>query len=373
MAGIIFFDTECGLQFVCLTENLLNNFVTKYTQTKMTTDQDNCKTEFARMAGRIDSLLQTDGSDGDPVIWQGVDLDEFIRDYHHADSWSTREFIHESLRQLASGLRAMSSASAIHDPEHRPSTPKTLAFVINPGAPLEGAGEILFAAVSGFRCILKLPEKSARLYKTLLEYLLGFSEKVASSIEMADGPLPRFDGIVFINALQKPDVAGYFGRWPHLYLSSSRATVILTGEESQQEVRETAAGICNFYGRSYRSIKSLKVPENYDFSGLKEALSAYHNFINHSRYFNHYEYHKSVFLINAVAFEDLGFLLLTKDQAFKGNTGVLVYEEYKPGSTGIRHSSDTGSEAGDGTAGQGSKEAGLFLEKVGFLQFLQSV
>lgn len=370
MTGVIFFDTECGLQFVSLTENLLNNFVTKYTQTKMTTDLHSRKTEFAMMADRIDLLLQAESTGADPLIWQGTDLDEFISDYHHTDSWYTREFIHESLRHLASGLRTMPWNTANHAREQGITNQKTLALIVNPGAPLEGAGEVLFAAVAGYHCIVKLPEKSVRLYRTLLEYLMGIPERVSGSMVMADGPLPRFDGIVFVNALQKTDVADYFRQWPHLYLSYSGTTVILTGEEPEQALKETAAGICNFYGRSFRSIKSLKVPEHYDFSALKEALSVYGHFINHSRYFNHYEYNKSVFLINAVAFEDLGFLLLTRDQAFKGNTGVLVYEEYKVDSGGVLQTVNKGLEQIDESGGKESKGEDLLLEKDVFLRFL---
>ena len=336
----------------------------------MTTDLHSRKTEFARMADRIDLLLQAPGKAEDPVIWQGTDLAELIHDYHHTDSWYTREFIHESLRQLASRLRAMSGISVVDALEQKVTNPKTLALIINPGAPLEGAGELLFAAVAGYHCIVKLPEKSVLLYRTLLEYLMGIPEGVSGSVVMADGPLPRFDGIVFVNALQKTDVADYFRQWPHLYLSYSGTTVILTGKETEDELKETAAGICNFFGRSFRSIKSLKVPEHYDFSALKEALSVYGHFIKHSRYFNHYEYNKSVFLINAVAFEDLGFLLLTRDQAFKGNTGVLVYEEYKVDSDGDHHTVNTGLEQSDESGGKESKGEDLLLEKDVFLRFL---
>ncbi len=205
---------------------------------------------------------------------------------------------------------------------------KTIAFVINPGAPFEGFGEILYAAIHGFICIVKLPADSRKAFGCLLTHLGKDENQLSQRIKLIEGSLPPFDAIIGINAFENKTAAAYISRKPNLVLSMKGCTVTLTGNESESELFSLASDICRYFGRSFYSLKSLRVPEGYRFNDLFAAMEQFNSNSNNHRYFNHYEYHKSIFLINGIQHLDNGFILLTPDPDQTGKTAVVTYSCY---------------------------------------------
>lgn len=284
------------------------------------------------MAEQIGKLLD-DEVDRNPEQMVSIadNIHRLVQEYSHINPWFTKVYITKSLKNLREGLKSGLKPELINRTYPRD---KTIAFIINPGAPFEGTGEVIFAVHCGFRCLIKLPADCKSLYESLFAYLALTCSGLSDSVEFFSDRLPLFDGVVGLNAFEGSGAVGYLDKWPNLLIYHKGCTVTMAGEESEIQLREVAQGICDFYGRSFFSIKSFRVPSGYDFTPLFKVLEEYNdNSINH-RYFNHYEYHKSLFLINGIHHSDNGFILLTSDQGQTGKTGVVTYSEYSPESTG---------------------------------------
>lgn len=239
-----------------------------------------------------------------------------------ADRWFVDEHIWYALRWLAgSVLESVQVLSAMKPVKN----PLPVAFWIRPLSPLEGVGEIIQAALSGHRCLIKTGVSFRKMYEAIFgmlgNYIAGFTERLIYVEDL----FPGFSGMIVIGEKNGPVSESYLVRYPLLRFNYDQ-TAIITGNEPEDELRNLAEDICVHFGRTTRNVKILKVPQDYDFRSLTEAISAYNWQINHSVYLNHYEYHKASMLLGRVPHLDSGHMLLTANREYSGRIGVLVYE-----------------------------------------------
>ncbi|NTW23394.1 MAG: hypothetical protein HGA37_01740 [Lentimicrobium sp.] len=248
----------------------------------------------------------------------------FFKEYFHVNPWFTPDFIRKSLKIIYAGLISENQPILLN---RQGSSERTIAVILNPGAPFEGMGEVLFTALSGYNCLVKVPDDSRALFERIVSFACGPSG-INNKIVFSSERLPSFDGVIGVNTFEKPAALSYITKRPNLLISQKGSAVTLSGTESSQQLELLASDICNFYGKSNFSIKTLNVPAGYDFTILFKSLEFYNNNSLNHRYFNHYEYHKAVMLISNTKHLDNGFLLLTNDLNYTGKTGVITYQEY---------------------------------------------
>ena len=75
-------------------------------------------------------------------------------------------------------------------------------------------------------------------------------------------------------------------------------------------------------------INKIFIPINFDLNNLIQSFENFKYLSQHSKYFNNYEFNKSVFLINKIPHFDNGFLLLTENESLYSPVAVLHYEYY---------------------------------------------
>lgn len=239
-----------------------------------------------------------------------------------ADRWFADEHIKYALRWLAESLSETGQILSAMKPVNK-SLP--VAFWVKPLAPLEGVGEIILAALKGYRCLIRTSVNSRRMYEAFFgmlgNHIAGFTERLT----YVEDIFPRFSGMIVIGEKNGPVSESYLARYPLLRFNYDQ-TAIITGNEPDEELHDLAEDICMHFGRSPQNVKMLKVPQGYDFRSLMEAISSYNWQINHSVYLNHYEYHKASMLLGRVPHIDTGHLLLTENLEYSGRIGVLVYK-----------------------------------------------
>jgi hypothetical protein len=121
----------------------------------------------------------------------------------------------------------------------------------------------------------------------------------------------------------------YFGKYPHIIRRNRQSVAVLTGEESDSDLRGLADDVFLFFGRGCRSVTKLFVPAGFDLSRLDKAFSAYSWVADHYKYRNNLDYYKSVFLVNRTGFYDGGFYLLTKSLSMLPPVSTIYYEFYR--------------------------------------------
>jgi hypothetical protein len=103
----------------------------------------------------------------------------------------------------------------------------------------------------------------------------------------------------------------------------------LTGEERSAELELLGKDIFSYYGLGCRNVSKLYLPMGFNLELFGRAFKPFSNIIQHSKYANNYDYQKSIFLINAIEHNDMGFVLFKKDKSIPSPISVVNYEEYR--------------------------------------------
>jgi len=120
----------------------------------------------------------------------------------------------------------------------------------------------------------------------------------------------------------------YFGKLPHLFRGNRNSVALITGKETPEQMTLLADDIFQYFGLGCRSVSKILLPKGYDFGHFYVPMDAYAENIGHHKYANNYNYQRTVYALNAVAFLDNGFLILKEDQALSSTVSVMNYEYY---------------------------------------------
>lgn len=244
-----------------------------------------------------------------------------------AHQWFTRKHIVFAYQNLI----FPHNNEKLNSPVIRPLNDKTLAFWLRPQLPFEGVELIIFAIWAGFQCVIRANETEKTIYQGILGLVTARYPEIDERIKFIDHPFGKVDAYVIVGERPAPSMLDYLKKKP-VFLDTSgeyHSIAVVTGNESSEELNYLATDLCMYFGRSKFNIAELMVPVGYDFTDLLASVENYRDQVNHSRYFNHYEYRKAAYIVSGEAIIDNGFLLFIQGNHLDRHIGVVQYYEYK--------------------------------------------
>ena len=242
-------------------------------------------------------------------------------------------FTNQSLNQALKGIKILLEKEALELWVSRyslvePSHPSQVGLMLAGNIPGVGFHDILAVLISGHVACIKLSSQDTALPLWLLNQL--------KAIE------PRFSDRIFIEDLIKNKQAYiatgsdnsaryfhyYFGKYPHLIRSNRTSVAILQGNESSAEIQALGHDIFDYFGLGCRNISKIYVRDKEQLTSLLDEIQSFEWVANHHKYFNNYEYNKSIYLVNGTPHLDNGFLLLKESVDLVSPISVLYYEMY---------------------------------------------
>lgn len=274
---------------------------------------------FARL-GKVISKISED------------ELDTLSRRAQSLNNWFTANNIKLSLTGIAHMLEEEKlkqwTSSYILEPED----PKKVGVVMAGNIPMVGFHDFMAVLISGHMVHAKLSSQDPLLIPYLADRLVQIEPRFADYIEYPE-LLKDMDAVI---ATGSDNTARYFeyyfSKIPHIIRKNRSSVIVITGEESDEELSEMGKDIFSYFGLGCRNISKLFVPEGYNFSRLLDNLSSYEWVRDHHKYVNNYDYNKSILLVNKVEHYDNGFLLLRESEDMVSPISVLFYESYKDAS-----------------------------------------
>lgn len=209
-----------------------------------------------------------------------------------------------------------------------PSRPLQVGLMLAGNIPGVGFHDILAVLISGHAACIKLSSQDTALPLWLLNQL--------KEIE------PRFSNRIFIEDLIKNKQAYiatgsdnsaryfhyYFGKYPHLIRSNRTSVAILQGNESSTKIQALGHDIFDYFGLGCRNVSKVFVRDKDQLTHFLDEIQSFEWVANHHKYFNNYEYNKSIYLVNGTPHLDNGFLLLRESIDLVSPIGVLYFELY---------------------------------------------
>ena len=272
---------------------------------------------FIRLGNRLSEL-------------EGDEKQALFQQAQNQNAW----FTPQSLEQAMKGIQVLLDAQAlekwvINYSFSETDQPQQIGLMLAGNIPGVGFHDILAVLIAGHSACIKLSSQDSALPLWLLNQL----KKIES----------RFSERIFIEELLKNKQAYiatgsdnsaryfnyYFGKYPHLIRSNRTSVAILQGDESTADLQALGHDIFDYFGLGCRNVSKVFVKNQEQLTQLLDALQSFEWVANHHKYFNNYEYNKSIYLVNGNSHLDNGFLLLKESTDLVSPIGVLFYEIYE--------------------------------------------
>ncbi len=247
--------------------------------------------------------------------------------------WFTPFHVHASINGICSFLNKEKlelwlSKYSVSDKNTEVKT----AVIMAGNIPMVGFHDMLSVLISGHQFIGKLSSKDNQLLdfvsKILIEINPEFQELISFQSERLSGE-NKFDAIIATGSNNSARYfEAYFKKYQHIIRRNRNSVSILTGQESEAELKALGNDIFLYFGLGCRNVSKLYVPVGYDFPKLLDTWQSFSYVGNHNKYANNCDYQRSLLLMNRIPHFDNGFLLLTENQSISSPIGVVNYEFY---------------------------------------------
>jgi len=206
---------------------------------------------------------------------------------------------------------------------------KKVAIIMAGNIPLVGFHDFISVLISGHAVLVKQSSNDKHLLPFLAKYLEYIAPELKGKIEFTEEKLTDFDVVI---ATGSNNSARYFEYYfkdkPSIIRKNRNSVAVLTGNETEEQLKALSEDIFRYYGLGCRNVSKLFVPKDYNFDAFFKAMYDWHPIINQAKYANNYDYNKAVYLMSLFDMLENGFLMIKEDKSYASPIATLFYEYY---------------------------------------------
>ena len=247
------------------------------------------------------------------------------------NQWFTIDNILFSIQSIAKSIekQAIESWISNYKLETNHTSVSKIGVVMAGNLPLVGFHDFFYVLMSGNHIIAKLSSDDKYLLPAIADKLIEFEPEFADFISFTENKLENFDAVIATGSNNTARYFEYyFGKYPHIIRKNRNAVAVLSGNETKDELAALGNDITQYFGMGCRSVSKLYIPKNYNFNNLLDSLTAFNKILDTTKYYNNYEYYKSIYLINLLPFYDNGSIILKEENLISSPISVVYYEFY---------------------------------------------
>jgi hypothetical protein len=271
---------------------------------------------FVRLGERFENFFQNDFS-------------ELAIQVENNNPWFTPENTKSAIQALRVNLTKEKLEKWIEPYDLKNNkNPKSIGILMAGNIPAVGFDDLLCVLMAGHQACVKLSSSDQVLMKWIIDQLIAIE--------------PRFDEFISIEEMLKSKTAYiatgsdnsaryfdyYFGKYPHIIRKNRTSVGILDGSENNEDFLRLAEDVFQYFGLGCRNVSKIYIKDKSQLIGFLDAIGDFKHIANHYKYFNNYEYNKSIYLVNKDDHLDNGFLLLKESDLLVSPIAVLFYQIY---------------------------------------------
>jgi len=207
-------------------------------------------------------------------------------------------------------------------------SPKRIGVVMAGNIPLVGFHDFLTVLITGNIVLAKMAKDDAQLLPLIKEILLELDPDLNERIFLVD----RIDNPDAVIATGSNNSAryfeAYFGKYPHVIRKNRTSVALISGNESQEQLKAMGSDIFSYYGLGCRNVSKIYVPRGYNLDNIFGAIVSFDDVVNNNKYVNNYEYYRTIYMLNQIPFLENGFVIFKEDDALHTPISVIHYEYY---------------------------------------------
>ncbi len=250
-------------------------------------------------------------------------IELFIEKAKNENAWFSDLLIRNAMEAIAEQFLDASRWEDFFDQYGAPihDYPKKVGLILPGNLPAVGMHDLLMTVASGHQAIVKLSSQDRSLITMYIELINSFDSDYKVEIQ------ERMSGADAVIATGSDFSSGYFVNYfakiPHLIRKNRSSVAVLSGNETSDDFKQLASDIFMYYGLGCRNVSTLAVPNSMDLVPLFDVLTLEDWVLDHTKYSNNYQYHKTLYLLNQIPHFDLGNLIVTENDALVSPVGVL--------------------------------------------------
>jgi len=204
-----------------------------------------------------------------------------------------------------------------------------VAIIMAGNFPLAGLHDLICVIITGNKAIIKPSSDDKILINFFVEFLHEEFPETREIIEIASEKLGDFDKVIATGSNNTFNYFEYYFRDKSSLLRKNRNSIaVLSGDESENELKLLSDDIFIYFGLGCRNISKIFVPTGYDISQLKNKFNKYNYIINHNKYSNNYNYQKTIKIMNNEVFTDCNYFLMSQSKEINPPISVIYYDYY---------------------------------------------
>lgn len=211
------------------------------------------------------------------------------------------------------------------------SSNKSVAIIMAGNIPLVGLHDLICVLLAGHKAIIKLSSDDNILPKFIVAALIqiepAFADKI---IVLNDEKLGGdYDAVIATGSNNSNRYFEYyFRKLPNILRRNRNSVAVLTGHETDEDMKLLAKDIFTYFGLGCRNVSKLYIPRGFDMAMFFENTHDYDAYMHHNKYANNYTYHKAIWLLNQDAFLENGLINLKESKDLASPLASVYYEYY---------------------------------------------
>ncbi len=264
--------------------------------------------------------------------WQHPDDDfEVVIDRAYRENpWFTPSNIRQAMKAITDQFLSEDALSYLIDKYKldSPKVQKRIGLVLPGNIPFVGFHDLLCCYLTGHISFVKMSEKDRVLPTFFIEQLTKIEPKASTYFNHTD-KLKDYDAVIATGSNNAAvHFEYYFRNVPHIIRRNRNGIAIITGTETEQDLKNLADDIFSYFGLGCRNISKVYVPRGYNIERLFKGFEAYRDIILHNKYKNNFDYNVALFLLNKEAFLQNEFVVLRESKEIVSRIGSIHYEYY---------------------------------------------
>lgn len=280
---------------------------------------------FVGVGAFIERHYKKEWKEDETQLHQG--LEKLVESAFIYNGWFIPEFTNEAIFNIGSMLRKEELTRFTTPVKEKEA--KTVAVICAGNIPLVCFHDILCVLLSGHKVLIKPSSDDNVLLPFFLKLLCHYEPEFDNYILFAAQKLTGFDAII---ATGSDNTAShlhyYFGKYPNIIRRGRSSVAVLTGKESDDDLKKLSKDIFMYFGLGCRNVSQLLVPQGYSFDDFFPSVIDFGFVINNKKYGNNYDYHRAIYLLEQIPFLDNNFLMLRENPALHSPVGTLHYQFY---------------------------------------------
>jgi hypothetical protein len=278
---------------------------------------------FSKLGTEINDFLE--GSHMDGKLSKQLE-DNMLRAFHE-NGWFTEDNIRLSLQGIASWLSEEKLSTWLE--KYPPSEDSQRVGIIMAGnIPLVGFHDLLCVLLSGHQAMIKMSSSDKVLLPILIDRLSEIEADFSGKTSLVER-LSDFDAVIATGSNNSARYFEYYFRnKPHIIRKNRNSLAILSGIESEEQLRELGKDIFCFYGLGCRNVSKVLLPEGFDLNRIFGAITEFEGVAMNKKYANNYDYYKAFYMLNKADLLENGFFLMKEDSSLYSPVAMLFYQFY---------------------------------------------